>query len=364
MLICLKEQERRLKLLEKNSSSYVNKIWNLFSSMKFGLTLLGIIAVTAGIGTVIPQEAGYPAKAEGVNIIWQALGFTHIYNTFYFHLLLGLLCMNLVVCNVQRFKGIYHRTFRPNLPEGLSSIPQIVRCELEGSNSGLKQALQKTLRARGYFLMMEDSKGGWNSVGIKRRWGNWGSFLTHAAFIILIFGALIGSVNGFKGFLFASVGTINPIRDIQVQKGRVTENFSVKINSFEPRFLPNGDRDNWYTDLSIIDEKGAEVARRIISTNHPFTYGGVTFYQSAWAVKTTLEFDGQKYSDNMYEGTSTGLFKLPGTDISLNFGIGRNLRQPGIYYQARKGSKQVQEGQIPAGQTVDIQGKCKVTVEG
>ena len=295
-------------------------------------------------------------------IIWESLGFTHIYSTFYFRLLLGLLCLNLVVCSVQRFRGIYLKTFKPGLPGDSANIPQKVCRELEGNNFGLKQAVRKTLRTRGYFLKMEDNEGGWNFVGIKRRWGHWGSLITHLAFIILIFGALIGSFSGFKGFLIAAVGTTNPIQAVEVQKGRVSENFSVRINSFEPRFLPNGERENWYTDLSIINNNGKEVARQTISTNHPFTYNGITFYQSSWAIKVTIDFNGKKCPGNLNEGYSTGVFQLPDTDISLNLSVEENLRKPSILYLVYKKVEQVQHGRITVrangGYAGQIQGDC------
>lgn len=349
--------------LTKDSSSLVDKIWNFFSSMKLGLVLLGIIAVVSGIGTVFPQEAEDPVKAEAVNKIWQTIGLTHIYSSSWFRLLLGLLCINLIVCSAQRFNGIFLRTFKPNLPNSPAAVPQKVRQVMIGQSSDLRQKIQTILRSKRYILKLDETENGWSFVGIKRRLGNWGSFLTHVAFIVLIIGALIGFLMGFKGHLMAVVGSTNPIQSIQLSKGIVTQNFNVKINSFEPRFLPDGDRENWYTDMSIIDN-GKEAVRQTISTNHPLTYNGVTFYQSSWAIGITLDLNGQKYPELLYEGDSTGYFQLPGSDLSLNINVGQNLRQPTITYQLRKGYNQVQQGQVQAGQTIDLQGKGKLTLDG
>jgi cytochrome c biogenesis protein len=250
------------------------------------------------------------------------------------------------------------------VPEGTENVPQKVRSELEGNNSGLKQATRKVLQSRGYFVRIEDNEVGWKFVGVKKRLGNWGSFTTHLAFVIVILGALIGSIGGFKGFLLADVGSTNPIQGIEIQKGMTNQNFSVRINSFEPRFLPNGDRENWYTDLSIFNSLGREVARRTISTNHPFTYNGITFYQSSWAISYTIEFGGQKYPSDMSEGQDTGIIQLPGTDISIDVYAGQNLHQPSLSYIAYKGMKQVQQGQVQAGKTVNIQKKCTLSVGG
>lgn len=344
-------------------SGWIEKLWDLFSSMKLGLFLLGIIALIAGIGTIFPQVSEDPAKAETVGKVWQVLGFTHLYSTSWFRLLLGLLCINLVVCSVQRFQGIYVRTFKPQPPPDPINVPQKVRREISGSSIALRQMVESTLHSKRFYLVTKETEKGWSFIALKRRWGNWGSLFTHIAFVVLVIGALIGMLFGFKGNLMALVGSTTPIQKIEVSKGRIPQDFSVKINSFEPRFLANGDRENWYTDLSII-ENAKETARQTISTNHPFTYHGTTFYQSSWAIGLTIEMNGQVFPASLYEGESTGLFQLPGTDMYMNIIVGQNLRKPVVSYQVSQGYKQIQEGQVAAGQTVDIQGKCKLTVDG
>lgn len=343
------------------------KLWELFSSMKLGLALLGIIALVAAIGTFFPQMSQEPDKAREVGQVWQALGFTHLYSTVWFRLLLGLLSLNLIVCSMQRFSGIYRRTFKPTPPEDSARVPRTVRAEIEGPVPALRQAVERVLPAMGYRLTTADKDGMLTFVGIRHRWGNWGSFITHLAFVVLLAGAFLGSTLGFKGFLMAGTGEVVPIQQIQIEKGKVAENFSVRINSAEDRFLPTGERDNWYTDLSIL-ENGKEVARKTLSVNHPFTYQGVTLYQASFAngARFTADIRGQKMPVVLQEQGGT-YFQAPGTDLylvvaGLQGGSGRST----VMFQVYKGqsSRPVQTGQLTTGQSADIQGQYQLVFEG
>ena len=255
----------------ESSKGLIDRVWGAFSSMKLGLALLGIIAFVAGIGTIIPQSEQEPQKAEAVSQLWQTMGFTHLYNTVWFRLLLGLLCINLIVCSIQRLRGIYHRTFNLTPPSKLTQVPQKNRMVVQGELVPLRESVQAVLKQKGYRITLRDSSDMWSFIAIKHRLGNWGSVITHLSFVVLVIGALLGSAFGFKGYFMEGAGNTIPIQTIQLSKGTISETFSVRINSAEDRMLPNGERDNWYTDLSIL-ENGQEVARKTLSVNHPYVY--------------------------------------------------------------------------------------------
>lgn len=353
--------------MEEESQKESDKLWAIFSSMKTGLALLGLIVLISGIGTFIPQEAQDPEKAKAVGKIWQTLGFTHLFSTPGFRLILGLLCLNLIVCSIQRFSGAWALTFKPRIPLKSTGVPQKNQVEIMGQTASLRQAVEETLLEKGFLLNIQESDEVWGFHGIKHRWGYWGSFITHLAFVVLVIGALLGSIFGFKGYFMAGEGNMVPIQSIQLSKGRVTQNFDIFINSAQDRTLPNGDRDNWYTDLSIL-EKGKEVARQTLSVNHPFSYQGVTFYQSNFAngARLTADVKGQK-SQVILQDQGQNYFQAPGTDLYLIVaGTSKDSRNPGILFQVYKGNGQqpIQSGQLITGQTADIQGSYKVTFVG
>ncbi|AFM40904.1 ResB protein required for cytochrome c biosynthesis [Desulfosporosinus acidiphilus SJ4] len=353
--------------MKEHQESAVDKLWRIFSSMKLGLVLLGVIAFFAGIGTLFPQMDVDPDKAQAVGKLWQTLGFTNLYGTYWFRLLLGLLCINLIICSIQRFQGIYNRTFKLNPPENSSVIPKKVQETWQGDGESLRKSVQDVLRHRGFRVVFAEKDKQWGFTAIKRRWGNWGSFISHVSFVVLVIGAVIGSSLGFKGFLMAGTGTTVPIHSIQVSRGTVKETFDVLINSAEDRMLANGQRDNWYTDLSIL-QNGKVMARHTISVNHPFTYQGVTFYQSSFinGVHLTADVKGQKIPVTL-EDRGGNYFNAPGTDLYLvASAINSDSQKPSMLFEVFKGMSEdaVQSGQLDFGQTIDIQGAYKLTLDG
>ncbi|AHF07210.1 cytochrome c biogenesis protein ResB [Desulfitobacterium metallireducens] len=353
--------------MSDQSESVMDKVWNVFSSMKTGLILLGVIAIVSGIGTLIPQEALDPSGVKQVNTIWKTLGFTHLYSTIWFRLILGLLCVNLLVCSIQRIGGIYRITFKSMPPQSSKGIPQKIQTRILGNEKELREAVTDVLNRKGYHLTTNEQEGQWSFIAQKHKWGNWGSLITHIAFILLILGALLGSMIGFKGFFMAGEGETLSIQQIQVSKGNVKENFSVQINSAEDRLLANGDRDNWYTDLSIL-ESGQEVARQTLSVNHPFSYKGVTFYQSSFAQggKFTADVNGQKVPF-VLQNQGGNYFEVPGTNLYFILAAMKaDPKAPVVLYQAYQGysSQPVAMGQMNLGQSSKVNDTVSLTFDG
>lgn len=352
---------------EQQSEGIIEKVWDIFSSMKTGLVLLGVIALVSGIGTLIPQEAMDPEKAQSVSPIWRMFGLTHLYSSVWFRLILGLLCVNLIVCSIQRFGGIYNLTYKPKLPSALSTVPQKIQAKITGEKNQLQQATADVFKSEGFRMTMDEQENRWSFVAQKHRWGNWGSFITHISFIVLVLGALIGSLTGFKGYFSAGVGDTLSIKDIELNKGTVTENFQIQINSVEDRMLANGERDNWYTDLSIL-ESGKEVARQTLSVNHPFTYKGITFYQANFAQggKFTVEMKGQK-TPIILQNQGGNYYQVPGTDLFVILSaLKPDKNQPVILYQVYKGNspQPIKMGQMSKGQTDTIENTFNLTFDG
>jgi cytochrome c biogenesis protein len=58
----------------------------------------------------------------------------------------------------------------------------------------------------------------------------------------------------------------------------------VKVNRFWIDYTPNGSIDQFYSDLSVLDQTGQEIDRQTIHVNKPLRHKGVTLYQADWAV--------------------------------------------------------------------------------
>jgi len=66
IFIAMRSQNSFEEHMSNKPDGLVDKLWDIFSSMKLGLVLLGLIALAAGIGTLIPQESADPKGAQAV----------------------------------------------------------------------------------------------------------------------------------------------------------------------------------------------------------------------------------------------------------------------------------------------------------
>jgi len=64
----------------------MNPLWNFLRSVKLTLVLLSILAIASVIGTLIQQQDS-----------------TAIYHSLWFRLIIFFLCINLIVCSIDRF---------------------------------------------------------------------------------------------------------------------------------------------------------------------------------------------------------------------------------------------------------------------
>jgi cytochrome c biogenesis protein len=99
--------------------SIIDKIWNFFSSVKIGISIIVAVLATAAIGTIFPQklyvaastEAEYAAYYERLyglaGTIYYKLGFHDMYNSWWFITLVGMLGTSIIIASVDRVIPLY-----------------------------------------------------------------------------------------------------------------------------------------------------------------------------------------------------------------------------------------------------------------
>jgi len=58
----------------------------------------------------------------------------------------------------------------------------------------------------------------------------------------------------------------------------------VRVNRFWIDYTPQGGIDQFYSDLSVLDQQEQQVDRQTIYVNKPLRYRGVTLYQTDWGI--------------------------------------------------------------------------------
>ncbi len=177
---------------------------DLFSSLKLAIALLIVLALVSIFGTFVPQEQDPAVYVERYGAdyfsLLKNLGLIDLYHSWGFRLLMGLITVNLLVCTLRRFRGVYRRTVSPvteRSPESIVSL-KINNVLPEPSHFPV---LERALRDKGYGVV----KNGRFLYGGKGVIGIWGDMITHFSIILVIAGALVGSA-GFVSTVNVYVG--------------------------------------------------------------------------------------------------------------------------------------------------------------
>ena len=337
--------------------------------MKLGVVLLILFAGLSIVGTFVPQESFVPEQVEQLRSIWRTLGFTHLYGSVAYRVLVLILVVNLLSCTLYRLSGILSSSRR--LPEN-KTINQIVamsvhRClPLSAPLKDVRQNLEKELSYGHYRYQIEQEGESFAGRAQKNRFGVWGSFVVHISFLVLVLGVVIGHA-GFKGFHMTYEGASFALGDIQLDQGQLKSDWDIRINSAREKFDEHGLRDNWYTDISIL-QNGQELKQEVLSVNHPVAYQGITFYQASFGDGVSLfaTLQGRKIPFALQEQGQTW-FQVPGTSLYLladSIGIENGRIVMTYQVLARDSSKPVQTGVIRQGEQVDIQGLYNIALVG
>ncbi|MDQ7863332.1 cytochrome c biogenesis protein ResB [Peribacillus frigoritolerans] len=95
----------------------IDKIWNFFSSVKVGVTLIVIALIASAIGTILPQEMYIPSTATPAEhyeleygwfgMVYYELGFHNLYSSWWYLIIIGMLGISLLIASIDRFFPLY-----------------------------------------------------------------------------------------------------------------------------------------------------------------------------------------------------------------------------------------------------------------
>jgi len=274
--------------LQEEKKNPKNPVWSFFSSVRLTLALLIIIALAAVIGTVVPQQE---AAGESLQKLPPALAgivkflqVTDLYHSPWFLLLMGLLTVNLVVCSLNRLPvslRLYRRRPGPDRPGLYDALPPDRVLEAEGGVEAeadrMERALRKTL---GNVERKQGDQAVWLAAH-RGAWSYFGVYAVHAGVLVIILGAVIGSILGFDGHVNIPEGGSVDAIELRGGKGEMKLGFEVRCDDFDVEFYDSGMPKLYRSDLSFM--KGGEIrARGVLMVNHPLEFEGIRFYQSTY----------------------------------------------------------------------------------
>jgi len=277
------------------------KINKTLGSLKLTLFVFLTLAVFSIIGTLLPQgmteQDLHERFGPGLGHWIESVGFHDVYRTGWFRFLLLLLCVNLVVCSLQRLpktlKLIRHEEgdINPDKLLKLSTHVELTtRLPWEETRSRLTRVLSDGFASPKVSLSSDT----YTAYAIRGKWSPLMVYVVHSSVLIVLAGALFGSILGFKGFMQISEGASSDEVILSSGHQQITLPFKVRCDDFDVSFYDTGAPKEFRSDLTVLTND-QPVHRQTIRVNDPMSYEGITFYQSSYG--NTLKLAELELSD-------------------------------------------------------------------
>ena len=279
----------------KSNNSIPNQIWMFFASVRLTVYTLVILAVTSVIGTIVLQN-GNPQQyinlyGSGLYNLIQVLQIDDMYHAWWYLLLLLLLCVNIVVCSAERLSKTWKIIFPDKIVvnpkrflnaknrEGFDS-PKDMETLTADCESFLSKRIGKVIRENhGDGVVLYAEKGRWTRMGV---------YVVHASVLLLLAGALIGALFGFKASLRLDEGQTADTVFASKTRLPVKLPFAIRCNEFEVRFYDTGAPEEFRSSLTIIEGETNSFTQDI-RVNHPLRYKGINIFQSSYGTAAPSE---------------------------------------------------------------------------
>ncbi|MDZ7964163.1 MAG: cytochrome c biogenesis protein [Nostoc sp. DedSLP03] len=295
----------------------------VLTNLKLAIALLLLIAIFSSTGTVIEQgqspafyQANYPEHPALFGFLtWkviQVVGLDHVYRTWWFLALLILFGTSLTACSFTRQLPALKAAQRWKYYEEPRQFQKLaLSAELDtASLNSLSEILQK----HRYKIFPNQEKANllYARKGIV---GRIGPIIVHIGIVAILLGGIWGAMTGFLAQEMVASGDTFQVTNIvdagPLAAAQVPKDWSVRVNRFWIDYTPSGGIDQFYSDMSVLNNQGEEVDHKKIFVNEPLRYHGITFYQTDWGIA------GVRVQFN-----NSPIFQLPMAQLNTN-GNGR-----------------------------------------
>lgn len=288
------------------NKSIIDKVWNFFSSVKVGVTLIILNLIAASIGTILPQEfyvsvsteperAAYYANVYGTfGKLYYELGLSDLYTSWWFQILVGMLGISIIVASIDRGLPL-HKSLTTQRVKRHVSFMKRQRIVAEGVPSAEGEdtlaLVEEKLKALKYNVRREDNA----ILAEKGRFARYGPYINHVGLIVFLVGVMLRLLPGF--YTDESMW----LREGETRAIPGMEGYFIKSDKF---ILETYDNDpqgeqlkqgvnvvakNFQTDITLYKQKEGAVAGQAndleeiksydIRVNYPLKHDGYAVYQ-------------------------------------------------------------------------------------
>jgi cytochrome c biogenesis protein len=212
----------------------------------------------------------------------------NVFHSFWFRLIIGLLTANIIICSVNRWRGIWTTLFKTRVRMGDAFFQYArYRASLPAAMPAPAAAeIVKRALSRSRYRVQTQADA--DSVAIyadRNRFSKFGTFPAHLSIILILAGAIAGGLWGFKDDQF--IVSEGATRELGLGTG-----IAVKLEQFTDEYYLDGPPKDYRSDIVIYDN-GVPVKEGTVRVNSPMRYHGISFHQSFYGQTALMEVQDQ-----------------------------------------------------------------------
>ena len=274
-------------MLTITKTKFLKKLANL----QLAIGLLILIGFMVAIGTVIEQDQSlnfykenYPeAKPLFGFLTWRVITFLNldiVYTAWWFIVVLFLFGSSLLACTFSTQLPAV-KTFK--LWKFITQSSQYQKLKItDNTRLGTANTIAFNCNDNQYHFFRQQKKG----YAYSGLLGRVAPIVVHFSIIILLLGSTIGSFGGYTAQEIVPRGELFHVQNL-TKSGNISyipQKLTCRINDFWITYTKEFKIDQFYSDLSIFDQKGNEIKRKTIFVNEPLTFDNLVLYQTDWDI--------------------------------------------------------------------------------
>ena len=182
-------------------------LYQNLSSMRLTVSLFLTLAVCSILGTLLPQETSLEElqRHYSPTLSWwiDTIGLNDLYRTGWFRTILLLLCVNLIICTLQRLpktlKLLQHRDELIS-PERLEKFSCHMEITTHRPLDATREQLTKIVAEEFAPLQPLPNSEAFGAVAERGRWSRLMVYIIHLSVLVILVGALLGLDLWVQGF--------------------------------------------------------------------------------------------------------------------------------------------------------------------
>ncbi|MEO4053271.1 cytochrome c biogenesis protein ResB [Solibacillus sp. CAU 1738] len=303
-----------------HNKSIIDKIWNFFSSVKIGITLIIITLIAASVGTILPQEFAVRVSSESekaayytdvygwFGTLYYNLGLADLYSSWWFQIIVGMLGISIIVASIDRGFPLHRSLKNQRVKRHISFMKrQRIIAEGQPSQDGDKtlDLLEQKMKDLKYNVRRED-----NAILAERgRFARYGPYINHVGLIVFLGAVMLRLLPGFyvDESMWLPEGETRAITGMD---GYFLHNDQFILETYDND--PQGEQlkqgvnvvaKNFQSNVTLFKQKEGAVAGQTsdletvksydIRVNHPLKHDGYAIYQMDYRLNQlkTMYFD-------------------------------------------------------------------------